>query len=400
MRCARIDAAAGAIDQVDIAARLRACGRARPPPARSQPPATQSVIDRRTNSGSSRRPFAAHSRDRLHAESRARFCERAAVAVGALVAQRRQELMRPDSRDRRAARCMRKPASRARRAAAANASITSSMSLCIHLPRHRVSRRLNGSGDGPITSQPPSCARQRLRCPPKAATPKLCGRRGASWMAGTAPWRAMKAAMRASASRCVVVPEAEAMLGDAAARLDVRRLDAHDAGAADRARGEMREMPVVGEPVDCRVLAHRRHHDAVAGGDRAQRQRPEQMRIGRRAGASGVDLRRPSEDHLAGHGLVRHVPVERREAVEVVARLRRAPASATRRRDRSRVSNTICASRKLSRAPHRKWIRPRRSANAGSANGCRETGRRIGGVLGSRSSARNAVRIGATNRDT
>ena len=62
----------------------------------------------------------------------------------------------------------------------------------------------------------------------------------------------------------VVVPQAEAMLGDAAARLDMGRLDANDAGAADRARGEMGEVPVVGEPVGCRILAHRRHHDAVA----------------------------------------------------------------------------------------------------------------------------------------
>jgi hypothetical protein len=77
-----------------------------------------------------------------------------------------------------------------------------------------------------------------------------------------------------------VVPKAEAMRRDAPARLDMRDLGADDAGAADRARAEMLQMPDIRHALDGRILAHRREHDSVARSHRAQRQRPEEMRIG------------------------------------------------------------------------------------------------------------------------
>ena len=61
----------------------------------------------------------------------------------------------------------------------------------------------------------------------------------------------------------LVIPQPETLFGDTPPRFDVGCLHANDAGAADGARGKMREMPVVRHPVDGGILAHRRHHDAV-----------------------------------------------------------------------------------------------------------------------------------------
>ena len=74
------------------------------------------------------------------------------------------------------------------------------------------------------------------------------------------------------------VPQAEAVRRDAADRRDVRRFGEHDAGAAHRPRAEMLHVPVVAEPVDGGILAHRRHHDAVARGDGTEADRLEQKR--------------------------------------------------------------------------------------------------------------------------
>jgi hypothetical protein len=77
----------------------------------------------------------------------------------------------------------------------------------------------------------------------------------------------------------LVVPQSEAMFRDAAARLHVAGLDADNTGAADGTRGQMGEMPIVGQPILRRILAHRRHHDAIARLHRAQRQRAKQVRL-------------------------------------------------------------------------------------------------------------------------
>ena len=59
----------------------------------SHPPSTQSVAEMRVNSGNSPRPDVAHRRRRPRDEPGA-VLERAAVLVGALIAQRRQELVK------------------------------------------------------------------------------------------------------------------------------------------------------------------------------------------------------------------------------------------------------------------------------------------------------------------
>ena len=77
------------------------------------------------------------------------------------------------------------------------------------------------------------------------------------------------------------VPQPQAVVRDAADRRDMRRLGEHDAGAAHGARAEVLQVPVVAEPVGGAVLAHRRDHDAVAGGDRTESDRLKQQgRVG------------------------------------------------------------------------------------------------------------------------
>ena len=67
-------------------------------------------------------------------------------------------------------------------------------------------------------------------------------------------------------------------LGSRAVGGDRRRLGDHERRAAGRAGAEVDEVPVVGEAVDARVLAHRRDDDAVGERDGAQGQRIEEVR--------------------------------------------------------------------------------------------------------------------------
>ena len=67
-----------------------------------------------------------------------------------------------------------------------------------------------------------------------------------------------------------VVPQAEAARRDAADRLHMGRLDAEHRGPRQRQRVDVGEMPVIGLAVFGRVLAHRRHHDAVGKRKAAQ----------------------------------------------------------------------------------------------------------------------------------
>ena len=61
----------------------------------------------------------------------------------------------------------------------------------------------------------------------------------------------------------VVGVEPHAAMGDAAAALDMRRFDDHEARAGIGQHAEMGEMPVGGGAVIGAVLAHRRDDDAV-----------------------------------------------------------------------------------------------------------------------------------------
>ena len=61
-----------------------------------------------------------------------------------------------------------------------------------------------------------------------------------------------------------VLPQAEVAIGDAPLRVYPGRLEDDQAEAAKREPPEVHEVPVVGVAVLGRILAHRRHHGAVA----------------------------------------------------------------------------------------------------------------------------------------
>ena len=86
-----------------------------------------------------------------------------------------------------------------------------------------------------------------------------------------------------------VVPQPEAARRDAADRLHSGGLDAEHRGARQRQRVDVGEMPVIGLAVVGRVLAHRRHHDAVGKRQAAQLDRGKQ---GAHVGISGAGGKR------------------------------------------------------------------------------------------------------------
>ena len=92
----------------------------------------------------------------------------------------------------------------------------------------------------------------------------------ASWIAGTAPLSRRNVGDPLQRRGLAVVPHADVAMGDAALRGDRGRLDHHDAGAALRELAEMHQMPVAGDAVGGRILAHRRNQDAIPGGHAAQ----------------------------------------------------------------------------------------------------------------------------------
>ena len=73
-----------------------------------------------------------------------------------------------------------------------------------------------------------------------------------------------------------VVPQPDVAMGDAALRRHRRGLDHDDAGAALREFAEMHEVPVIGDAIDRRILAHRRKQDAIFGCYATKRDRLEQ----------------------------------------------------------------------------------------------------------------------------
>ena len=74
----------------------------------------------------------------------------------------------------------------------------------------------------------------------------------------------------------VVRPEAEVAVGDSPAGLDGSGLDNHKAGTTGGAAAEVHQMPVVGEAINARVLAHGRDGNPVWKGDSANREGREQ----------------------------------------------------------------------------------------------------------------------------
>jgi len=78
----------------------------------------------------------------------------------------------------------------------------------------------------------------------------------------------------------LIVRQAKAIWRNPAARLRMHDLSEYDSSAAHRSRREVLKMPVIGNAVSRRILAHRRYHDAVARCDRAQAHRLKQARSG------------------------------------------------------------------------------------------------------------------------
>ena len=99
-------------------------------------------------------------------------------------------------------------------------------------------------------------------------------------MPATAPCPSMKRAMRSSGSKCFSLQAPRSCGEIRPSGVDRRRFGEHQRRAADRARREMGEMPVVGEAVDAGILAHRRNADAIGERDVAQAKRVEQVRHG------------------------------------------------------------------------------------------------------------------------
>lgn len=74
-----------------------------------------------------------------------------------------------------------------------------------------------------------------------------------------------------------VRPQAEIAIGNAPLGDDARGLDQDQPEAAQREAAKMHQVPVIGEAVLGRILAHRGHHRPVAEGDAAQREGRKQM---------------------------------------------------------------------------------------------------------------------------
>ena len=67
-----------------------------------------------------------------------------------------------------------------------------------------------------------------------------------------------------------VAPDAKVLRGDPPFGRDRRRFGENQASAADRARGQMGEMPITGKTILAGILAHRRNADAIGKRDAAQ----------------------------------------------------------------------------------------------------------------------------------
>src|SRR5690606_32781735 len=61
----------------------------------------------------------------------------------------------------------------------------------------------------------------------------------------------------------IVFPEAEVVRTDTPFGRHGGGLGEHGAGAANRPAAQVHQVPIVSEPVATRVLAHRRHDDAI-----------------------------------------------------------------------------------------------------------------------------------------
>ncbi len=98
-----------------------------------------------------------------------------------------------------------------------------------------------------------------------------------------------------------VVVQAQVGPADPPARLDRGGFDDHQPGAGQREVAPMLHMPVAGFTVNRRVLAHRRHHDAVGQRQRADGQRREELaHAGTPRRAATIRCRRRHDNAIRG----------------------------------------------------------------------------------------------------
>ena len=237
-------AARRAVDQVDAEA-PSAVARARPT-ARgpSRPRSSRSPRCARTAAGSGR---ALRDRGRRLAQEARAVVERAAVGVGAAVAERREELVqqiavRGVNLDGAEAGGVgaRPPRSRTRPAAPAMRSTLSP-------PASRSCRRTATAlgADGP-----PAAFALRARCParPRADRCSPCVRRARAGCPATAPCALMKRAIRSSGSKCSSLQMPRSCGRDPSLGRDRRRLGEHEARAADRAAARWTKCQSLAKP--------------------------------------------------------------------------------------------------------------------------------------------------------
>ena len=250
----RVIAAGGAIDQIDVAAFRPAMRQRRMAvverPAAVHPIGTGDAQEERQIGG----PGGARGGHRFEQQADAIF-EAAAVIVVAGIAERRKKLVEQvavgavDLEDAEAggAGAIRRPRRTARGTGRSSAS---SWRPGTGQPSAK------GGADGPMGSQPP--AETGIGLPPSH------GPRHGGFAAGVSELNGGNGVLgrdeidhAAHAVALLVVPEAEAMRRDAAARFGVDGFGEDDAGAAGRAGAQMGEMPIVHEAIGGGVLAHR-----------------------------------------------------------------------------------------------------------------------------------------------
>ena len=230
-----------------------------------RPPSTQSVAEMRTQTGRCFRPGGADGADDFEREAGA-VGERAAVLVGAVVGERREELVGEvavggvDFGEQKAG---------GGGAFGGGGEVGEDL---VH------AGAVDGVGDGvgrgvrvgggpddvvPAAFVEAGCAGLfpgRRPC-------WLCGRRGRVGWRGRLPCSRMKCGDAGERGDVLVGPDAEVAGGDAAFGADGGGFGDDGAGAADGAAAEVDEVPVVGEAVGGAVLAHGRDGDAVGEGE-------------------------------------------------------------------------------------------------------------------------------------
>ena len=216
---------------------------------------------------------------------RMRFCKRAAILIGALVGDRRQELMQQiavrgvhlDGVDAEPLGALGR-----RHEGVAHA-----------LQPRRVERQRRRLAllvrDRRGALRPPAAFGERDQLP---AVPRRVARCLAAGMRELDHHGGLRALAHRGQDRLQrgfggVVVEAETAGRDAADRLHRGRLDAEDRSPRQRQRIDVGEVPVIGLAVDGRVLAHRRHHDAVGKVQAAQLDRGKQSAHGMGSGPEG-----------------------------------------------------------------------------------------------------------------